>query len=108
MAECVRTACIRVCVLRHCITSLFRFSSLAVGGTFVGGTTVFAPEHSLQVAALPCLKRFFCDLENSVSSAVFPHNRQAAASIEDAPTFVPSVAGKLSGYTSINVIGSES
>ena len=92
------TACVRVCVLRHCIT---------VGVTF-GGTTAFAPEHSLQVAALPCLKRFFCDLENSVSSAVFPHNRQAAASIEDAPTFAPSGAAKLSGYTSINVIGSES
>ena len=62
--------------------------SVSVGLTFAEVAfvkLVLPPVHSLHVADLPCLTRFFCDLENSVCSAVFPHLEQrTAASAEDA------------------------
>ena len=105
--ECVVcTVYIKVCVLRHCITFLVRFGffPLAVGLSFAGVTfpDFFVLEHPLQVASFPLSRRFFCELENCVCSGGFPHNRQTTAAAEDA-----AIAGEPSGWTNINIIGSE-
>ena len=56
--------------------------------TGFGGITCsefFIPVHSWHLAILPFLRRFFCDLVNGVSFAVFPHIAQAATATEAAP-----------------------
>ena len=78
------------------------------GGLVFGGITFancFARLHILQVAALPCLRRFFWEFVNSVCSRVFPHFRQPpAASAKDAPTCVPPVAAGRWDCINVNVI----
>ena len=109
--ECMRvfTAYIVGIFFRYCITFLipFRFFSFCVGPTFAGiaFSEGFVRKHSVQVPVLPCLKRFFCDLEKTVSSSALPHIAQTA---EDASAFaVPSVAGELLDCININVVVSE-
>ena len=75
------------------------------GGITCGGR--FAAEHSLQVAVLPCLRRFICDFVNAVSPGVFPHIAQTFIAAESGPTGVPLVAGGLWHCVNANMIGND-
>ena len=75
---------------------------LGLAGITCGGR--FAAEHSLQVAVLPCLRRFLCDCVNAVSTGVFPHIAQTSIAAESGPI---GVAGGLLDCVNENMVGNE-